>query len=45
MKWRIGVFCGERWYRIRSWTRYWNHKVAPPNRSFGPFLLYRKEES
>jgi len=42
-KWRIVVFCGERWYRPRSWTRYWSYSPGDPYKSFGPFLIYKKE--
>lgn len=40
--WRLGVFCGERWWRPRSWRRYWDHKVERPSRSFGPVLLWKR---
>lgn len=42
--WRLGVFCGERWYRPRSWRRYWRHRVERPSRSFGPILLWKRRE-
>lgn len=40
---RIGVFCGERWWSLKSWIRYWGYKPTE-GFSIGPILFWDRRD-
>lgn len=44
--WKAGVYCGERWWKPRSWWRYYGlyRKIDNVGFSIGPILFYRESQ-